>query len=141
VFLAWVLIYASYDKIWQPGLFAQDLARYELLPIWLVNSASVMMAWLEMVVGVLLAVGAAIRAAAMWASALFLLFIGVMVYAGVVGAGYDCGCFPGGEGHTAGFAAALRDLAFLLPALWLAVYPGRWLAIRPGMGAERRDYW
>jgi uncharacterized membrane protein YphA (DoxX/SURF4 family) len=137
LFVGAVLIYASYDKAWQPAEFARALAAYEMAPLVLVNPGSVLLAWLELLTGALLVLGMAVRAAALWASGLFTLFIGLMVYAGLTGAGYDCGCFPGG-GHEAGFGAAARDLVFLLPALWLVVFPGRWLAAAPGRGSGRR---
>lgn len=129
LFVAGLFLYASYDKIWDPASFADSVARYELLPLWTVNAASVVMAWLEFICGLLLLAGLLIRPAAAWTAFLLLIFTGLMVYAGLVGAGYDCGCFPGQEGHAAGFEGALRDLVFLLPALWLVFLPGRWLAL------------
>lgn len=129
LFLAGLFIWASYDKVWDPRSFAWSLGQYELLPLWAVNAASVLLAWLELWVGVLLLVGLFTRPAAAWATFLLLVFIGVMVYAGFTGAGFDCGCFPGQEGHAAGFDAALRDLFFLLPALWLWIRPGEWLRL------------
>ncbi len=120
LFLAGVFLYASYDKVWNPAAFASAVAAYDLLPLWAVNPASVLLAWLELVVGLLLLAGVWVRPAAAWAALLLVMFMGLLVYAGLTGAGYDCGCFPGQEGgHAAGFGAALRDLGFLLPALWL----------------------
>jgi uncharacterized membrane protein YphA (DoxX/SURF4 family) len=135
VIVAAVFIYAAYDKVWRPAEFAQAVAPYELIPIWLVNSSSAILAWLELIVGGLLVLGVAIRAAALWSSGLLIFFIGLMVYAGLTGAGYDCGCFPGG-GHPAGYETALRDVAYLIPALWLVFVPGRWLAMAPGRGSK-----
>lgn len=133
--VAAVFIYASYDKVWRPAEFAQAVAVYELIPIWLVNTSSALLAWLELTTGILLLLGVAIRAAALWTSGLLVFFIGLMIYAGLTGAGYDCGCFPGG-GHAAGYETALRDVAFLIPSLWLVLVPGRWLAISPGRGSR-----
>ena len=101
------------------------MARYELLPLWAVNAASATMAWLELIVGVLLVVGLLIRPAALWSTGLLTLFTGLMVYSGLVGAGFDCGCFPGQASHQAGYGAAFRDMLFLLPALWLIWRPGK----------------
>lgn len=133
--VAAVFIYAAYDKVWRPAEFAQAVATYELIPIWMVNASSAVLAWLELIVGGLLVLGIAIRAAALWTTGLLLFFIGLMIYSGLTGAGYDCGCFPGG-GHPAGYETALRDLAFLVPSLWLVFLPGRWLAIAPGRGSR-----
>ena len=136
--VAAVFIYAAYDKVWRPAEFAQAVAVYELIPLWMINSSSAILAWLELIVGGLLVLGVAIRAAALWTSGLLVFFIGLMVYAGLTGAGYDCGCFPGGD-HAAGYETAMRDLAFLVPSLWLVFIPGRWLAMAPGRGSRPRE--
>lgn len=127
-FVAGVFLLASHDKVWEPAAFADAVGRYDLLPMALVNAASVWLAWLEFVIGLLLVVGFWARAAAVWAVGLLLFFTGLMVYSGLTGAGFDCGCFPGQEGHPAGFETALRDVAFLAPAVWALISPGRWLA-------------
>lgn len=129
LFLAWLFIYASYDKVWNPAGFAVDMGRYELMPLWAVGGASVLMAWLELLVGLLILAGLFSRAAALWSVGLMALFAGIMVYSGIIGAGYDCGCFPGDAGHAAGYGAALRDLGFMLPGLWLFFVPSQWLAL------------
>jgi uncharacterized membrane protein YphA (DoxX/SURF4 family) len=135
LFLAGLFLGACYDKVWEPALFAEAVARYDLIPLWLVNPVSVLLAWLELVVALCLLLGLATRAAALWATALLVFFTGLMVYAGLTGAGFDCGCFPGQEGHPAGYEAALRDALMALPALWLLILPGRWLSL----GGSRRE--
>ena len=120
---AGVFLFAAYDKAWDPANFAASVATYDLLPLWAVNAVSVSLAWLEMTIGTLLLVGLLTRAAALWACALLLFFTGLMIYAGVTGAGFDCGCFPGGgeaAAHQAGFETAIRDVIFLVPATFAA---------------------
>ena len=129
LFLAGLFLWAAHDKAWYPQAFAWDVARYGLLPLWVVNTASVWLAWLELLLGALLLAGLLIRPAALWCLCLLAMFTGLMIYAGFTGAGFDCGCFPGQAGHPAGFEAAIRDLIFMLPALWLLRFPGVWLAV------------
>ncbi len=134
---AGVFLFAAYDKVWDPANFAASMATYDLLPLWAINAASVSLAWLEMLVGTLLLIGLLTRAAALWACALLVFFIGLMTYAGITGAGFDCGCFPGGgeaAAHEAGFETAIRDIIFLIPAAFTALRPGRWLSLggQPG---------
>ncbi|MFZ5584730.1 MAG: MauE/DoxX family redox-associated membrane protein [Thermodesulfobacteriota bacterium] len=135
LFTAGVFLYAAYDKVWDPANFAASVAAYDLIPLWSVNAVSVVMAWLEIIIGGLLLVGALTRAAALWASALLVFFTGLMVYSGLTGAGFDCGCFPGGgeaAAHEAGFSGAWRDLGFLAASAWTAWRPGRWLSLTGG---------
>ncbi|MCB2225577.1 MAG: DoxX family membrane protein [Desulfarculaceae bacterium] len=137
LFLAGLFLWAAHDKVWDPATFAASVAQYGLIPLWMVNGGSVLMAWLELVLGACLLLGLATRAAAVWASGMLLFFTGLMVYAGITGAGFDCGCFPGQASHPAGYEAALRDALMLLPALWLVVWPGRWLTLG-GVSDPRR---
>lgn len=148
LFVAGVFLYAAYDKVWDPAAFAKSVATYDMLPLWAVNTVSVVLAWLEILVGGLLLLGLYHRAAAVWASGLLVFFTGLMLYAGYTGAGFDCGCFPGGgaaAAHEAGYEGALRDFLFLLPALWVVWRPGRWLAITRqasgGDGEYLSDSW
>lgn len=130
LFLAWLFIYASYDKVWDPAGFAVSVGRYEVLPLALVQPLSVWLAWTELLVGLLLLAGLWVRAAAVCSAGLLAMFTGLMIYAWVIGAGYDCGCFPGqGEAHAAGLEAAVRDILMLLPALWLIWRPSSWLSL------------
>ena len=128
LWVAGVFLYAAYDKVWDPASFALIVAQYDIIPMWLVNPGSVVMAWLQMIAGLMLLVGWYVRPAAFWTSGMLIFFIGLMIYAGFTGAGFDCGCFPGGsEGDIAGFEVAIRDLYYLIPSLYLLWWPGqRW---------------
>jgi uncharacterized membrane protein YphA (DoxX/SURF4 family) len=109
------------------------VAQYDLILPWAVNAGSVVFAWLEIIVGTMLILGFHTRGAAAWASGLLVFFTGLMVYTGITGAGFDCGCFPGGtpdEAHAAGWEGAARDLGFLVPALWLVWRPGSWFSLK-----------
>ena len=120
VMLGAVFLYASVDKVWDPAGFAQAVARYDLLPIWIVGPVSVGLAWSELAVGILLVVGVWVDAAAVLAAGMLGVFTALMLWAGFTGAGYDCGCFPGQVGsHPAGFEAAARDGVLLALAVWV----------------------
>ncbi|MCF8034535.1 MAG: DoxX family membrane protein [Desulfarculaceae bacterium] len=142
LFLAGLFLWAAHDKVWDPATFAAAVARYDLIPLWLVNPGSVLMAWLELVLAVCLLLGLATRAAALGATGLMVFFTGLMIYAGLTGAGFDCGCFPGQAEHPAGYEAAVRDALMALPALWLLAWPGRWLSLggSPRSRRQRLEY-
>lgn len=135
--LAGVFLWAAVPKVWDPADFARATAAYDILPIWAVNTFSMVLAWLELFVGSLLLVGLWTRASAVWAAWLMALFTGLMIYLGFTGASHDCGCFPGMESQV-GFRDALRDFLIMLPALWLIWRPGRWLALDALRGPAHR---
>ncbi|MDR1397808.1 MAG: DoxX family membrane protein [Desulfarculales bacterium] len=129
LFVGFIFIYASYDKIINPQDFAPFVAQYEIAPLWTVNWGSAVFAWTEFTVSILLITGWQIRPASFLASLMLVFFTGLMIYAGITGAGFDCGCFPGDAGHPAGYDAALRDAIFLIPALLVFFRPGERFSI------------
>ena len=137
-----IFLYASYDKILDPAAFAPFVAQYELIPIWMVNWGSAIFAWLEFTISILLIVGWLTRPAALISTVLLIFFTGLMIYAGITGAGFDCGCFPGDAGHPAGFDAAIRDLGFLVPSLFVLIRPGNRFSIDAMRNRRKRqDIW
>ncbi len=138
LFVAAIFFYASYDKVLNPQNFAAFASQYEIIPLIMVNWSSAILAWLELTVSILLTIGWKIRPAAFITSGLLLFFTGLMIYAGITGAGYDCGCFPGDAGHPAGFDAAWRDVGFLLPSLFVLIFPGRRFGIDAMLNRRRR---
>jgi uncharacterized membrane protein YphA (DoxX/SURF4 family) len=129
LFVGFIFLYASYDKIINPQDFAPFVAQYEVAPLWTVNWGSAIFAWTEFIVSILLIIGWQIRPASFLASLMLIFFTGLMIYAGITGAGFDCGCFPGDAGHPAGYDAALRDVLFLIPAVLLFFRPGERFSI------------
>ncbi len=91
--LGGLFIYASLYKILNTALFKEAVASYEILPYWSVNITAVVLPWLELWTGILLIVGAFVRACAIVYSSLLLLFniaIGLNILRGVE---FYCGCF------------------------------------------------
>jgi uncharacterized membrane protein YphA (DoxX/SURF4 family) len=143
LFIGFIFFYASYDKILNPQDFAPFVAQYEIAPLWTVNWGSAIFAWTEFTISLLLIAGWQTRPAACIASLMLVFFTGLMVYAGITGAGFDCGCFPGDAGHPAGYSAALRDILFLLPALFTLFRPGEHFSIDAlrARRQRRRNMW
>src|SRR5882762_682810 len=74
-----------------------SIDAYQLLPEWAVLTLARIIPWLELLLGILLALGYGLRYAAAGATLLLGLFFGVMLHAYVKGMGIDCGCFGLGE--------------------------------------------
>src|SRR5438067_733871 len=108
-----LFVYAGALKTLDPARFAVDIENYRLVS----RSVAVLMAlylpWLEIVCGVALLAGRAMRGALWLITAMMLVFIGALVSAAMRGLDISCGCF-GQSLQTHNLAIALaRDLAML----------------------------
>lgn len=129
--LGGVFVYASYDKILNPGDFARIMYHYQivgpskLFPPLLPNLLAVTLPWVELVAGVLLIVGVWRREAAGLSGLLLIVFILAVSSALLRGIDLEnCGCFSvSGEGRAAGLKLILGDLGLLILAWVLAFQP------------------
>jgi uncharacterized membrane protein YphA (DoxX/SURF4 family) len=125
--LGGVLLVAGYLKAFSPDKSMMAVRAYELLPIWLANVLGIILPWLEIGAGFLLIIGVAIRYAAIFGSALMVLFIIAIAQAWARGLSIDCGCFGGGgtidPSKTKYLEEILRDTGLGLLGLYLLRYP------------------
>jgi len=123
--MAAVFLYAAYTKLREPWLvFAMSIDAYQLLPEWAVLTLGRTIPWLELLLGLLLAAGFALRYTAAAAAILLGVFFGIMAHAYAQGLKIDCGCFGLGEPISA--RTLLRDgilLAACLTLVFLAMRP------------------
>ncbi|MGD9207999.1 MAG: MauE/DoxX family redox-associated membrane protein, partial [Syntrophobacterales bacterium] len=76
IVLGSVFIYASFDKIRHPDLFAEAVYNYQLLPDVTVNLAAILLPWLELLSGSLLVLGLWMEGSILIVSGLMVVFIG-----------------------------------------------------------------
>lgn len=93
VALGVVFVAASLDKLRSPSAFAQNIANYRLLPYQAIDVVAIVLPWLELLAGILLALGFWIRANATIVNALLLVFIVAISQAIWRGLDISCGCF------------------------------------------------
>jgi uncharacterized membrane protein YphA (DoxX/SURF4 family) len=117
--LGGTLLWAGLAKIPEPGLFAQTVRAYEVLPLALINPFAIVVPWIEVTTGLCLILGFWTRSSALAALFLLILFavaLGVNLYRG---ADLSCGCFAlngaGGSLHT----ALIRDILLIAGAFLL----------------------
>jgi uncharacterized membrane protein YphA (DoxX/SURF4 family) len=131
--LGGVLLVAGYLKAFSPDKSMMAVRAYELLPIWLANVLGIILPWLEIGAGLLLILGVAIRYAAIFGSALMVLFIIAIAQAWARGLSIDCGCFGGGgtidPSKTKYLEEILRDTGLALLGLYLLRYPSTKFAL------------
>ncbi len=128
-----VFVYASWDKIAQPGEFARIVYHYQLigpsqaLGYVPANLLAVTLPWIELLTGALLVMGLWRREAAAVAALMLVSFIVAVSWA--LASGIDianCGCFTVGgsaEGRALGWKLIGGDLGLLAVATFLAAVP------------------
>jgi uncharacterized membrane protein YphA (DoxX/SURF4 family) len=140
--LATVFIVFAIPKIAAPDLFAGNIFNYQMLPAWAVNLMALVLPWLELFVGICLALGIWMRASAMLIAGLMVMFM--IAYGSARARGLDiaCGCFEVGsqaKPASSDLGAAAR-FELLGRGIGLGALPGR-LAVParapapPGVGA------
>lgn len=140
VALALIFIYAAYAKMkppanlrWTVGdvrialsMFAMEIDSFQLLPTWGVNFVAHTLPPFELLLGIWLLSGIALRYSALITTLLLAAFFGVLIHAYAVGQEISCGCF--GPGEHIGPERLLIESGFL--GLALAVTIGAFLVER-----------
>ena len=112
VLLGVIFIYASYDKILDPGKFARDIAIYHIIPFGLENLIAIILPWLELFIGIGLIAGLMVDGSSMISGGLMTIFILFILQATLRGFNIECGCGLK-EGEMVGWNKILENLVFL----------------------------
>ena len=106
-----IFIWASYDKIIDPGKFAREISNYRIVPFGLENTIAITLPWIELFIGFGLIAGLYINANSFIAGVLLLLFNILVFQAMVRGFNIECGCGLK-EGQMVGYGKLFEN--FLL---------------------------
>ena len=133
VALGAILVTAGALKAIDPQSSVAAVRAYQLLPDALETLVGWALPFAEIALGLLLIAGIATRVIALVSAGLLVIFITGVISAAARGLSIDCGCFGGGgevaAGHTAYGVEIVRDLGFLMLALWLGWHPRSRLAL------------
>lgn len=125
--LGGVLFLAGFLKVDKLEVSQMAVRSYELLPIPIANFLGQTLPFFEVVIGLLLILGAATRAVAALGGFTMFIFIIAIGQAWARGLNIDCGCFGGGgtvaPGETRYLQEILRDAGLVAMALFLLRYP------------------
>ena len=119
ILLGIIFLYASYDKIMDPGKFARSIANYHIVPFGLENSIAIILPWLELFIGVGLIAGIMVDGAAGITGSLLVIFILLILQAILRGFNIECGCGLK-EGEMVGWTKILENIVFLF-ASWMVL--------------------
>ncbi|MEE2031212.1 MauE/DoxX family redox-associated membrane protein [Rhodococcus sp. CC-R104] len=133
--LAAVWLISGWIKFSDPTQTVVAVRAYQLLPTDLVRPFAAVFPVLELLLGLLLLLGLAVRPAAVASAAALIVLIGAIVSAWSRGLSIDCGCFGGGgvadvDGRDYALEIA-RDIGFLALSVWLTVFPRTPAALGP----------
>jgi uncharacterized membrane protein YphA (DoxX/SURF4 family) len=120
------LVY-SVPKLAQPSQNVADVRDFRILPSGLVTPFAYAQPYVELAFGLLLIIGLGTRLVALLSAILLVVYIAGIISLGARGISINCGCGGIGgqvaEGQTRYTLDVLRDIVFLLPALWLLWKP------------------
>ena len=121
VVLGALFVFAGASKAYDPGAFAIEIQRYQLVPWILGGLASVYLPWLEMLAGALLFPKQFERGALLVITLLLLVFTLALASAMFRGLSIDCGCFGKAFTATGTTVPLLRNLVLLVftGILWM----------------------
>ena len=113
--LGLLFIYASLDKILNPGLFAKSISNYRLLPLPLLHISAIILPWLELICGIALVINRYQRAAYVIIGSMLLIFILAITSAMVRGLDFYCGCLSvDSEESNVGLLKILQNIGLFL---------------------------
>lgn len=115
IFLGFMFIYASLDKIAHPEEFAKQIGYYKALPFGLENVLAIVLPWTELIVGICLLAGLLVDGATLVSIIMMLVFILVISQAMLRGIDITCGCFKvSADSEKLGLDTIIRDIVFLI---------------------------
>ena len=108
-----IFLWASFDKIIDPGKFARDIANYHIVPLGLENTIAITLPWLEFFIGTGLILGLLVDGSIVISSILLVFFNIMIAQAMARGFNIDCGCGLK-EGQLVGFEKLIENFIFIV---------------------------
>jgi putative oxidoreductase len=135
ILLGIIFIYASYDKILDPGKFARDITNYHIIPMGFENLIALIIPWLELFIGIGLIAGFMVNGASIISGGLMVIFILFILQAMLRGFNIECGCGLK-DGEMVGWNKILENLVFLGASFFVfqrqkklfELFPKTWLS-------------
>ena len=126
LYLGWVFVFACLHKIAHPGMFALDIATYDILPLSVINLMAITLPWVELFAGAMLIVGFRVRGASLAIAGMMVMFMVAIVIALDKGLDMACGCFASEAAEdTISGKTVLRDLGWLMLSVYVVLFDRR----------------
>lgn len=120
IVLGLIFIYAGAEKISDPEAFAVSISNYRLLPVVTLNFFAITLPWIELVTGLLILFGIAVKENSSIIFLMLLVFTIAIVISLFRGLSIDCGCF--GKDSQIGLLKLGENILMLVVSLLLIVF-------------------
>ena len=114
IMLGLIFVYAGIEKITDPDGFAVSITNYRILPVGIVNIFAITLPWLELITGILLIFGVAVKENSFIFGGLMILFTAMVFIAVLRGLDIDCGCFGTGDAQRVGLRKLIENLILIM---------------------------
>ena len=128
IFLGFIFVFAAITKVTDPIGFSQSIYNYKLMPDFTINFLAIAFPWIELVAGILLIFGIAVKENSAILSALLFVFIVAIIISIARGLNIDCGCFGTVEGSKVGLIKILENVGLLIIGLILMKFDSKFLS-------------
>ena len=120
IILGLMFIYAGAEKISDPEAFAISISNYRLLPTAAINFFAIILPWIELVAGILLIFGIAVKENSSILFSMLLVFTIAIVISLFRGLSIDCGCF--GKGTQIGLYKLGENTLMIIGNILLMIF-------------------
>jgi putative oxidoreductase len=135
IYVGCIFIYASLNKIPDPGVFAENIAAYRIIPYQGLHLVAIILPWIELICGFFLILGLRTRAAASILSGLLFMFTLFVIINIFRDSSISCGCF-GTAGETISWKKVIINMIWLLMTIQVFLFD-RIHFLRRGVGSGR----
>ena len=129
IILGFVFVFAAITKVTDPIGFSQSIYNYKLMPDFTINFLAIAFPWIELVAGILLIFGIAVKENSAILSSLLFVFIIAIIISIARGLNIDCGCFGTVEGSKVGLLKILENTVLLIVGLILMKFDSKFLSL------------
>ena len=126
--LGFIFIYAGAEKISDLEAFAISISNYRLLPVSTLNFFAITLPWIELVAGVLMVFGIAVKENSSIVFSMLLVFTIAIIISLFRGLSIDCGCF--GKGSQIGLLKLGENTLMIIGSFLLMIFGSNFLRLK-----------
>ena len=126
--LGFIFIYAGAEKISDLEAFAISISNYRLLPVSTLNFFAITLPWIELVAGVLMVFGIAVKENSSIVFSMLIIFTIAIIISLFRGLSIDCGCF--GKGSQIGLLKLGENTLMIIGSFLLMVFGSNFLRLK-----------